>query len=353
MRLARVLLFLALIAVPARANDIPLGDADFTAYIQAKVQLYAPAPVRSIAPFTIAIGKPGEANLVFEFAPLHAQCAAAPESCADKTHDYIQSIVARFPAAGSDAVTAERVPEARPVFLEWLAGELRQRLPTARVEADGMALVVTRPGGKPIRFDQRAYYQLCQGLQFECASALRLSLDRTASWLAPADPAGLRVSLHACASDCGTGADPMAPVVRPAFAGLEEACFKESATAIGPLTNADRIDLNLDAGAAVALCEKNTHALLHPLPPSTAGQVTAVDEPYAAAHALFAEDFPPGPLLIALPSRDMLLMIPADDTVARAALAAKARAAYGAAGSLAISDTLYRRTAAGWEAVTP
>ncbi|MBS0472296.1 MAG: hypothetical protein JSR60_14585 [Proteobacteria bacterium] len=349
----RALAALALLfAVPALAGEVPLGDSDFTTYVRDKVQLYSPAPVRSIAPFTVAIGKPGQANLVFDFSGLHADCLRVPDSCDSKTYDYIQSIVARFSAAASAPETGETVPAAKTDFMDWIAVELRRRLPGDTIAADGMTLMVTRPGGKPIPFDQRAYYQLCRKMNFICATGLRLSLDRAAQRLAPPDAALLRVSLHlivgcvpsACVSSPSD--EPMAPVVRHAFANLEEACFKESATRVGPLTNADRADLGLDGDAAMALCEHDT--VLPALAPPAAGRVTVVTAPYAASQVVIARDWPVG-TLAAVPARDTLLYT-AD---ARAELSEKAEAAFAAAGDLGIAPDIYRWNGKTWEWVAP
>jgi hypothetical protein len=348
-RACLALLFL-LAAPPALAGEAPLDEAAFTAYVRDKVQLYTPAKVRVIAPFSIAIGNPGEANLVFEFAGLHDDCLHDPAYCDARTHDYIQSIVARFAGASDTPDVGETVPAAKSGFMAFVAGELRQRLPRDNVAADGMMLIVTRPGGKPIPFDQRGYYQLCQKMNFICASALRLSLGRTASWLAP--PEILRVSLHPIA-DCAPQScrsapspAPMAPVVRHAFANLEEVCFKQVGEGVGPLTNADRDDLGLDGDAAMAQCERATP--LAPLAPPVAGQVTAVTAPYAASHVVVTRDWPAG-TLAAVPARDILLYT----TDAQAELEAKAHAAFAAAGALAIAPGVYRWTGRTWEWVAP
>lgn len=351
MRRALAVLLL-LLAAPARAGEVPLGDGDFTVYVRDKVQLYSPAPVREIAPFAIAIGKPGEANLVFDFADLHAACVQSPASCDAKTYDYIQGIVARFSTVAAAPDVGESVPAAKSDFMNWIAGELRRRLPGATIAPDGMTLMVTRPGGKPIPFDQRGYYQLCKKVNFICASGMRLSLDRTAQWLAPPDAASLRVSLHliagcvpsACASTPSD--EPMVPVVRHAFANLEEACFKQSATRVGPLTNADRADLGLDGDAAMALCEHDT--VLPALAPPAAGQVTVVTAPYAASQVVIARDWPVG-ALAAVPARDTLLYT----MDARSELAAKAQAAFAAAGDLGIAPDIYRWNGKIWEWVAP
>jgi len=349
-----LVLLAALAPAAALAGDVPIGDAPFTAYIQQKVQLYTPAPVRVTGPFSIAIGAAGEANLVYEFKTLHDDCVQTPVQCDAKVHDYVQSVVSTFPSASSEADAGESVPGGKGEFIGYVAAQLQRLLPGDTIEIDGMTLQVTRPGGRPIAFDQRDYYQRCQDLGFACASALHQSLERTALWLAP--PTHLRASLH-LATDCGSAAcppsrEPMGTFARPAFADLEEVCFKQLDNGVVPMTNADRADAGLEIGAALDLCEHSTHDLLGPLAvkPLARGDIGMVVEPYAASRALFAADWQAlaagGHLLIAVPSRDLLLYMTSDSPADVAALAAGARASN--TGVLGISSNVYRWNGQGW-----
>ena len=361
----------ALIPAASFADGIPLDDAGFTAYIQQKVQLYSPAPVRVTGAFAIAIGPEVGANLVYAFKPLHDGCVADPAQCPRLTHDYIQDIVRRFPSANSGPPAGDILPSDKPAFMTRVAAELGRLLPGDAVEADGMMLNVTRPGGHAIGFDQSGYYRLCAEASFNCRVPLLQSLARTAAWLAAPEPARLRSALHAM-PDCSVSAsgelsrgcaaqpsrEPMAPVFRHAFANLEEVCFKAAGSGDVPLTNADRSDLGLDAGAALDLCGKSTRAalgVLH-LPPPAADGIGTLDEPYAASRALFTADWTAlaqgsgGHLIIALPSRDTLLYMKGDGPAGIAALAARARDA--SAGPLALGADVYRWNGGGWSLVS-
>ena len=355
---------------PAFADGIPLDDAGFTAYIQQKVQLYSPAPVRVTGAFAIAIGPEVGANLVYSFKPLHDACVAAPAQCPVKTHDYVQDIVRRFPSANSGPPAADILPSDKPGFMARAAAELGRLLPGDAVEADGMTLNVTRPGGHAIGFDQSGYYKLCAEASFNCRVPLVQSLTRTAAWLAVPQPARLRSSLHlmpGCTvlasgglSDGCTAQpshEPMALIFRHAFGNLEEVCFKTADSGDVPLTNADRRDLDLDIGAALDLCGKNTHDALGPLhlPLPAADGIGTRGEAYAASRALFTADWTAlaqeggGHLIIALPSRDTLLYMTGDGPAQIAALAARARDA--STGPLALGTDVYRWNGDGWSLV--
>ncbi len=361
----------ALTPAASRADGIPLDDAGFTSYIQQKLQLYSPAPVRVTGPFAVAIGPETGANLVYTFKPLHDDCIAAPAQCPQKTHDYVQDIVRRFPSANSGPPPADILPSDKPAFMERLAAELGRLLPGDTVEADGMTLNVTRPGGHAIAFDQRGYYKLCADASFNCRVPMLQSLARTAAWLAAPEPARLKSSLHIMASctviasvgnsvSCTVrpSPEPMAPIFRHAFANLEEVCFKAADGGIVPLTNADRRDLDLSIGAALDLCGKSTRDVLGALhlPPPAADGIGTLAEPYATSRALFPADWTGlaqdagDHLLIAVPSRDTLLYMKGDGPAEIAALGARAQAAF--AGPLAISSDVYRWNGDGWSLAT-
>ncbi len=359
----------------ARADDIPLDPNGFTAYIQQKLQLYSAAPVRVTGPFAVAIGAQSGANLVYDFKPLHDACVAAPAQCADKAHDYVQDTVRRFPSANAGTAPSQSLPSDRDAFMATLAAELAQMLPADKVEVDGMTLNVTRPGGHAIPFDQNGYYKLCGQSNFQCAAPMRQSLVRTAAWLTPLEPARLRVSLHVMAS-CNIiasvgntvtchitpGHEPMAPIFRRAFANLEEICYKQlDDGTTAPATNADRHDLDLDVDGALDRCDAGARDALGPLPatlpaPSADG-IGTLSGPYAASHAIFASEWPRvaaangGHLIVAVPTRDMLLYMNGDSPAQIAALGTRA-AALATASPLGISTDVYRWTGDGWSLAT-
>ncbi|HEX4301481.1 MAG TPA: hypothetical protein VHZ78_01720 [Rhizomicrobium sp.] len=355
----------------AFADDVPLGDAAFTAYIRDKLQLYTPAPVRVLEPFSVAIGAQSGANLVYAFKPLHDACVQAPAQCADKVHDYVQGIVGRFPSAHDGPPPAELVPADKPGFMTWFAAELGHLLPADRIEVDGMSLDVTRPGGHVLSVDARVYYQTCSEANFICATALRQSLARTAAWLTLPVPAQLRVSLHVI-PDCNrfSAADhllsckimpsdaPMATFMRAAFANLGEICMKQIGDFALPMTNADRRDAGYGSVTALDACEAAGHAALGAFDakPLAAGEIGTIEGPYAASRALFVADWAAlaqrsgGHLLIALPYRDTLYYMTGDAPADVAALGARAQADF--VNGVGISNDVYRWTGAGWVLAT-
>lgn len=363
---AWVLLFALIAALPARAAAIPLDEAGFGAYLQQKVQLYSPMPVRIAEPYTLAIGGETGVNLVYSFKALHDDCVAHPGTCDDKAHDFIQGIVSRFPTAATLPPPVAKVPSGQGGFMAYLAGMLGKKLPGARIVTNGLTLTVTRSGGRAIPFDESTYYKLCSEAQFRCDAALDQALQRTADWLAPPDRGALRISLHAmsCAGATCTvspSPDAMAPFFRKAFANLEELCFKPGAGGQPvPLINADRDDMDLTAAAALDLCEQTTHAALGPvsarLVPVAPGEVGRVGEPYAASRALFPGDWTAlaagGHLIIALPNRDTLLYMTGDSATDIATLTAHAAPLF-TGNSLAISADVYRWTTGGWVRAAP
>ena len=352
---------LLLCAAAARAEGIPLGNADFAAYLQQKVQLYSPQPVRVIPPFTLAIGEPGTVNLVYDFKALHDDCVAAPAGCAQKAHDFVQGIVARFPAAADLPPPPPSVPADKHAFMTYLAAALGKLMPGARIDVDDMTLNVVRAGGRGVPFDESTYYTLCREADFRCDTALAQALQRTADWLALPDPARLRISLHVmanCDAQCEVtpSREMLAPFFRKAFANLEELCFKPVANDnMVPLTSADRRDMGLGADEALDRCEKSTQDALDPakfVAPGSGG-IGQIEGLYAASRALFAAQFAAladgGPLLIAVPQRDLLLYVKGDGAAQQTALRARAQAA--ATGGLAIGPDIYRWTGTGWSLV--
>ena len=317
--------------------------------------------MRVVAPFTLAIGEPGSVNLVYDFKALHDDCVARPASCPQKTHDFVQGIVARFPAAAQLPPPPPKVPSDKHAFMEYLAEALAHLMPAARIAVDDMTLNVTRAGGRAIPFDESAYYKLCSEAEFRCDAALAQALQRTADWLALPDASRLRVSLHVmanCAVQCEVtpSIETLSPFFRKAFANLEELCFKPVAKDnMVPLTAADRRDMGLGADAAFDLCEQSTRDALGPakfVAPGADG-VGHIEGLYAASRALFPGDFAGlgFPLLIAVPGRDLLLFVKGDAPAQQSALRARAQAA--ATGGLAIGADIYRLDGSHWSLVPP
>lgn len=75
-----------LCATAALAADIPMDDAGFTAYVQKRLQLYAPTTVTVTGPFALAAGDRALPSLK----PVHDVCVAKPADCSSAASDYVQ-----------------------------------------------------------------------------------------------------------------------------------------------------------------------------------------------------------------------------------------------------------------------
>jgi uncharacterized membrane protein len=96
-----------LCATAAFAADIPMDDAGFTAYVQKRLQLYAPAAITVTGPLALAAGGKALPSLK----PVHDACAAKPADCGAATDDYVQ-----------DAARALQTPAAETTPPETAAG---------------------------------------------------------------------------------------------------------------------------------------------------------------------------------------------------------------------------------------
>lgn len=74
------------------AASIPMDEPGFTAYIQKRLQLYAPEPIIVKAPYTLAVGPAGNRNLP-SLAPLHDSCVSDPAKCDAATDAFVQDVV--------------------------------------------------------------------------------------------------------------------------------------------------------------------------------------------------------------------------------------------------------------------
>lgn len=94
-------------ATAAFSADIPMDEAGFTAYVQKRLQLYAPATITVTGPFALAAGGTALPSLK----PVHDACVARPADCGTATNDYVQDTARSLqpgpatPAPGATNVT--------------------------------------------------------------------------------------------------------------------------------------------------------------------------------------------------------------------------------------------------------
>jgi hypothetical protein len=297
----RVLFCCGLVLCPAVAwaDDVPLGDAAFTSYMQQRVQLYSTAPISSPAPFKLTVTMPSGVSMTFGFQDIHDTCVQKPAQCGHIADAYVQyvaeNIVSITNAAMQGQANSQNAGATGPVDATRLRVALR---------------VIATCGSSQIR---------CEVVPSKAPNAF---------------------------------------FFRRAFANLGAFC----AMPVGNnghafMTNGERGSLNLSIGEAIELCEKNAHDAFGPL----AGKIAAppadgigtIEEPGASARAIFAEDWAAvaksfgGRLLIAVPARDTLLYIKGDGPDEVRTLEARAMELFGQSDA-PLSNDVYRWDGSGW-----
>ena len=86
-------LLLALNAGSALAAAVPMDEPGFTAYIQKRLQLYAPEPISVTGPFTLSAGTAANATSLPSLVPLHDACVSEPTKCEAAADTYVQNVV--------------------------------------------------------------------------------------------------------------------------------------------------------------------------------------------------------------------------------------------------------------------
>jgi uncharacterized membrane protein len=86
-------LLLALSAGAALAAAVPMDEPSFTAYIQKRLQLYAPEPISVTGPFTLSAGTASDAKNLPSLVPLHDACLSEPTKCEAAADTYVQNVV--------------------------------------------------------------------------------------------------------------------------------------------------------------------------------------------------------------------------------------------------------------------
>ena len=81
-----------------------MDEAGFTAYVQQRLQLYAPAPIHVVGPFSLAVGSGADAKPLPSLVSVHEACMREPAKCEAATDTYVQDTahdVLQKPAASS------------------------------------------------------------------------------------------------------------------------------------------------------------------------------------------------------------------------------------------------------------
>jgi len=77
----------------ALAATVPMDEPGFTAYIQKRLQLYAPEPIAITAPFALAVGAAGNARNLPSLLPLHDTCVSDATKCEAAADTFVQNVV--------------------------------------------------------------------------------------------------------------------------------------------------------------------------------------------------------------------------------------------------------------------
>src|SRR5258708_4611872 len=75
------------------AASVPMDEPGFTAYMQKRLQLYAPEPIVIAAPFTLAVATSGQTRNLPSLVPLHDSCVADPAKCEAAADSFVQNMV--------------------------------------------------------------------------------------------------------------------------------------------------------------------------------------------------------------------------------------------------------------------
>jgi TonB family protein len=84
--------------------EVPKDKAAFTTYMQAKLQLYSPSPIKVLGPLSLSVGTSNASVTLPSLKPLHKLCVASPLKCDHAINDYVQDVTREFlqkPAAAA------------------------------------------------------------------------------------------------------------------------------------------------------------------------------------------------------------------------------------------------------------
>jgi uncharacterized membrane protein len=70
-----------------------MDEVGFTAYVQKRLQLYAPAPVNIVGPLSLSLGNAGDTKPLPSLKPLHDACLSAPATCEAAADRFVQNTV--------------------------------------------------------------------------------------------------------------------------------------------------------------------------------------------------------------------------------------------------------------------
>ncbi len=331
------------------AADIPLDDAGFTGYVQAKLQLYTRAKVGSDAPLMLAVGPVADMELDFNLHAVHDRCVAVPTTCGDTVHDYVQEVVvaiARAEQRGPAPPKPALEPSDRDAFARDVAQRASALAPGASIVADGgTVLVITRQGGHPFRFDVKSLYQDCQHAAFACALQVQDLAARMAAYLDMPERSGLRAApgfvrgLHRHRLGRQQHHLPHAPVAGADGRFLPARLLQSrrlllqgnaARRAGGDQRRPRRSRPQHRRGGGPVHGRHACDAAAAGLQARRRARVGRIEAPWAASYALFGDDWASfaaaagGHVLIAVPARDVLLYVKGDGEEQQRVLAAAA-----------------------------
>jgi hypothetical protein len=270
------------------------------------------------------------------------------------------------PASPAAVSVEANVPLDESAFLAYFISALSARMPEDKIGAAGrLVLRVTRADGADTTLDVAGIQYQCARYQDTCDKTVADFVDASVLALHAPDPQQLRVGLFpAGLLHFGYGRTRgMDAVDVRTFGEFWERCYKKPPKFEVPMTRFDREDLKLSNDDAIALCEKDTRRDLpalsadtRPLPGDGIGTISAPDE---SAALLFAQDWSAlaarlgGELIVAAPTRDLVLFARGGSKAANDALAARADYEKSQVDvPLRLSHNVYRWSPYGWKQET-
>lgn len=101
----------AAFTVSALAGAVPGDEVAFTAYVQNKLQLYSPSPIRSSGPLSLSVQTASATIDLPSLKQVHELCLSSPAKCDDAVNDYVQNTTRDFlqkPTAASPSSSSDR-----------------------------------------------------------------------------------------------------------------------------------------------------------------------------------------------------------------------------------------------------
>ena len=263
---------------------------------------------------------------------------------------------------------AADIPADQAGFTDYVARAITKALPDTRVSKPApLYLDVASPTGAKSTAYLQSLYAQCQRIPENCDRIIATWVDQMSASFAhketPIDRSTLRIVLRPSGYvEQLREMQKQEPVAAPFIAGLWMICVADAPTTMSYPKADSLAALGLSRSDALALCQKNTAAALHPImevarafPPGLIGLLA--DDPYESSRLLWPDSWKPvlgprGKLIASAPGSDVLLFTPASGKAAVEALAERTREVAQKV-SKPISLSIFRWTPTGFKEILP